>query len=1275
MSARRPTLSGLVVQCVSSRRFVPVFAVVVFAMLALSSPAFSLLTFPLDEQIAPTIGAFAGIGPGSVAVNDFNGDTYVADQGNGEVDVFNSSGDQLASLDSSTTPAGSFGGGPSGNFREYSISVAANNVTGQVYVVDPVDNVVDAFNSTGKYECQITGSSTPSATECNGVVGSATPAGGFTHPNGITVDQATGSVYVVDANNHAVDIFSAKGVYQRQISLASVPNPIIPEFMRGIAVDDFTGSVYVAGNATSIQGFGAEVPVVYEFNSSGGYSSILTGTNTPHGSKFNESGSFTSVAADNANGTVYITANAVTYAFDASDKYLAEFSKSDPRGVAVDQASGKVYLSVGTHIEVFGPGVQIPDVTTGPASEIKRESVTLNGTVDPDKAGAATCEFLWGTSTSFGNTTPCSVPVAEGSSPVAAHATLTGLQPNTTYYYRLQATNTNGTNAGEASQDRQFTTSGPAAIDDESASNVAAGSATFNATISVHNAPTTYYFQYGPSTAYGTDLPAAPGATLGSGEITTEVSQHVQTLLENTVYHYRVVTVSQLEISPGTFEVSETDGPDQTLTTQLVGGGLTLPDGRQWEMVTPPAKHGADLFAIGQVTDEGGVIQSSASGDAMTWVADSPTESTPEGYTNLLQGFSVRGPQGWSSKDIAVPHPKATGVSLGYGEEYRFFSEDLSLGVVQPFGSFIPSLSAEASEQTPYLRTDYAEGDAGVQCSNSCYKPLVTGAPGFANVPAGTVFGEEAEGHCESPDGGLLCGPHFVGATPDLSHVVLISVVALTPTPAPKGGLYEWAAGNLTLISRLPGSVGEAANAPELGAGLLARHAISDDGSRIFWSARGSLFMRDVPREETITISENAQFEDASADGSKVFFSGKMCEVKLNGTTGELECPVAGEDGQIVGLSEDGSWAYFVSNKVLAPGGVSGGNNLYASHEGTTRFIATITNEDASRTTGGDLTRLYARVSPDGHWLAFTSLSELTGYDTRDALTGRPDEEVYLYNAEADGGQGQLVCASCNPSGARPIGGEFGIEIEEEAEKVKATTLSAATIPGYTPYSENVGLYQSRYLSDSGRLFFNSNEALVPQDVNGTWDVYQYEPPGAGNCSSTSATFSERSSGCVGLISSGESAEESMFLDASQDGGDVFFLTTVKLSSEDRDSAIDIYDAHECTPGEPCFAAPPVQPPTCDTGDSCKAAPSPQPEVFGSPASATFAGVGNVVAPVSKPAAAPKALTRAQKLARALKVCKKKKKGKPRTTCVRQAKAKYGAKKSSRVNATKKDRG
>ena len=397
----------------------------------------------------------------------------------------------------------------------------------------------------------------------------------------------------------------------------------------------------------------------------------------------------------------------------------------------------------------------------------------------------------------------------------------------------------------------------------------------------------------------------------------------------------------------------------------------------------------------------------------------------------------------------------------------------------------------------------------------------------------------------------------------------------------------------------------------------------------------------------------------------------------------------AAVQGGVLGVSEDGSWVYFVADGRLGSGaprgtcGVSspGACNLFVLHfNGTSweepKFITSLSEED-SNDWSEDLSGQPTRVSPDGQWLELMAQESLTGYDNRDAVNGRLDAEVYLYDA----GTSRLSCASCDPTGARPVGREY-FQLEPGSGGLVGGPRSiwgssewvAANVPGWqhTNIGEEVQDHQSRYLSDGGRLFFNTDDALVPQDVNGTQDVYEFEPPGVGTCTTASVTFSEHSGGCVGLVSSGTSPTESGFLDASEGGGDVFFITGERLVPQDFDTSLDIYDAHECTTQVPC--RPVVgSPPPCSTGDACKPAPTPQPAIYGSPSSATFSGVGNVT-PAMAGGAAPKSLSRSQKLARALKACHAKR-GKARAVCERRARKRYAVKASRKASRTNGKRG
>ena len=184
----------------------------------------------------------------------------------------------------------------------------------------------------------------------------------------------------------------------------------------------------------------------------------------------------------------------------------------------------------------------------------------------------------------------------------------------------------------------------------------------------------------------------------------------------------------------------------------------------------------------------------------------------------------------------------------------------------------------------------------------------------------------------------------------------------------------------------------------------------------------------------------------------------------------------------------------------------------------------------------------------------------------------------------------------------------------------------AGNIPGWTSESLTNALYQSRYLSNEGRLFFDSADPLLPglavqtreEQVDGKTqrvgveNVYEYDPAGIGSCTDSSG------GGCVALLSSGTSAKESAFLEATPSGNDVFFLTAAQLSPQDTDDAFDIYDARVCTPSSPCLAPPPGSPAPCASSEECGVASSSGQAPIGSSGSATFSGPGNLAPPVAK---------------------------------------------------------
>jgi hypothetical protein len=186
-------------------------------------------------------------------------------------------------------------------------------------------------------------------------------------------------------------------------------------------------------------------------------------------------------------------------------------------------------------------------------------------------------------------------------------------------------------------------------------------------------------------------------------------------------------------------------------------------------------------------------------------------------------------------------------------------------------------------------------------------------------------------------------------------------------------------------------------------------------------------------------------------------------------------------------------------------------------------------------------------------------------------------------------------------------------------------------------------------MSDGGgRVFFDSAVPLVPQDTNGKQDVYEWEREGTGSCTAGSAA----NGGCVYLLSGGTSRQDSWFIGASASGDDAFVVTRAQLVSQDRNEAFDLYDAR-------VGGVEPVGESAC-TGADCQGTPAAAP-TFATPPSVTYNGVGNfpASAPASKAKTKARPLTRAQKLASALRACRKGPK-KKRAVCEAQARKRYG---------------
>jgi WD40-like Beta Propeller Repeat len=1171
--------------------------------------------------------------PGALAVNEATGDVYVIDRGNDRVEIFSATGAYVGQFNGSAAPTGTFSwltSGPGSVLREGSIAVDNSKnpldpSKGDVYVTDEGHKVIDKFTASGQYIGQIVGQSP--ASRFDGVISLAVDSNGGLWVQIAIQGEFSGGVLTGDIyqfNDESVN------EYVSQI----LPSfPLVSEGVSGILgtigfAFESEGNFYIGKAQGGSSGGGFTVPAKF------------TKTGEILAQEVDEEET-TGLGVDVSSDDVYVDHETNVAAYGPSGSFIERFGSAQmaaSAGIAVDSTTGTVYTANATtqEIDAFTAFV-VPDVTTGSVSHFGETAVTVGGVVDPDGLPVSACVFEYGTSESYGQSEACSTSPGSGSSPVAVSAELKGLERLRTYHFRLKVSNANGSNVG---QDRTLLTPEPVGISEEGVSDVTSGSALFSALVNPEGSDTTFHFEYGTGLSYGESVPV-PDGDLGTGTNSERAAVRAQDLLADTTYHVRIVASNAL----GTVY-----GPDESFTTQAGGGAFVLPDGREWELVSPPSKEGASIEPLGP-----GAIQASEDGSAITYLASGPILANPQGNGSpgaKAQVLSRRGADGWSSEDIITPHEAA---EAGNPHEYRFFSADLSKSLAEPDDP--TPLSPEVTEQTMYVRDD----------SNGGYVPLLTAG----DVSPGARFG-------------VYPWTVAMVGTPDLSHVLLESEARSAPlTSNAIGGssnLYEWSGGRLQLVSILKsGPVGGAIPGGDEGGDHNLRGALSSDGSRVFFQVSGALYMRDTVTEQTVEVdapapgvslpaAHLAKFQLASADGSKVFFldqtrltpestlpppseeggypSPDLYECQIVEEAGKLKCDLTdlsvdrntGEQAEVqrevLGASEDGSVVYFLATGKLAEGAEPGKDNLYVeSQTGSTwsapRLVAVLSVADGNDwdIQGESFSYMTSRVSPNGRYLAFMSDRSLTGYDNRDVNSGRPDEEVFVY----DEATGHLVCASCNRTGARPEGlhepGEG--EADQPAPLVDRKNIwrgdwLAANLPEWTQVGSNAdnggAIYQSRYLSNEGRLFFDSADALVAQDTNGREDVYEYEPAGVGGasgCTVTRSTYVGGAGGCVSLISSGTSAEESAFLDASgkgpggEEGEDVFFVTAARLTLQDVDTSFDLYDAHICSAAAPCVSVP-VSPPPCASGDACKAAPSPQPAIFGAPSSATFSGAGNV---------------------------------------------------------------
>jgi DNA-binding beta-propeller fold protein YncE len=1133
--------------------------------------------------------------------------------------------------------------------------IATDPTTGHLYVADQANRRIDELTAWGEFVKAwgwgvLDGSeelqTCTTATGCQGgLTGSGAGEFGAFGPQGVALDSA-GNLYVVDFSNHRVEKF-----------------------------DPTTGTS------------GEEAELLLSFGGEGSGNG-----------QFGWSVEFSSYIDVGPGDVVYVGDKERVQRFDTSGNYLSSIPLPGERvqALTVDQI-GKLYVAFFKGFEQGGKenvlklDPTLPNPVGEPLCAAKVKDPRALATDPDDNLYVIDGVQLGPVEVQIRKFTPDCKEVTDSQFPFAdGFEESTGIATNVVTaagdvaLYIANALNANSyVRAYFPPPDKWAPPAVPPAIEDQFTTSADTDSAVVRARINPRFwADASYYVEYGTgkcSEGGCQTQPLPPGTPLGGGIVSESIPTagvFLSGLAPATTYHYRFVTQS----SGG----GPAFGPEETFTTfPLVslpanpcantalrsGPAAKLPECRAYEMVSPLDKNngGIETFERSYISGLGKrgparLDQAIPTGEAITYSAArafAGAESAPWSS----QYVSERDPStGWSTRSINPPRSnvvlnRETNTEIpfkAFGEDlcsaWVFQETDLALTPGAPVG--VPSL---------YRRRN---------CGEESYEALTSvQPPGFTpGDPSSLYF------------------PEIQGFSADGSHSVMRANAPLTEDASANQTfqLYETSEGSgesaeLRLLSVLPSgeaagvhsSLGTAAGENGEFRSDSVHNAISKDGSRIFWTAStaagnkqpvpfgrglqpGKLYVRANPlspqsesgecdeagRACTLAIAgAESEFWTANPSGSLVIYqnAGKLFEAKIEDEEGTLSAKstliAEGVDG-VMGWSEDATKLYLVSSKDLASGAVEGKPNLYLYEKGAGfELVGTLSPLDASHFDYPSLDNVkpafrLSRASADGLHAVFSSHASLTGFDNTDAVSGEPDAEVFAYDADAGGGESELRCVSCNPSEARPAGRELGREVG-----IKDPFWAAAQIPRWESQQ-----YASRILApDGSRLFFESFDALLPSDTNGAKDVYEWErAESQSQCEKIgSPLYVKNAGGCLSLISTGESPEDSEFIDASADGRDVFLTTDESLVSEDP-GLVDLYDARIGGGFPPKPQVAPCQ------GEACQSPAAPPTDR--TPASAAFHGAGDKAKPRGCPAGSRK--VRRGGKARCVKAKKKQRKHK-----------------------------
>ena len=462
--------------------------------------------------------------------------------------------------------------GPSGQI-EKPLSLSVDESTGDLYVLDVANSRVEKYTPEGvlvwmvggevnKTEDEVSGSSEAERNICTVASGDTCQAGkesaeGSTSRGAFKPSPSSGNLLAVGGTEDTLYVgdegrvqgFDAvSGAWTTSVSLTSVaPHGRV----QALGVDT-SGSLYVVYNENLEEGVGSIHVISPAFGLQ---------------REIDPKGQVISLALDPFGRIAVIERTAVVVSepqyhgvlFEVSSgKKLGEFATEVGRACALafnpdtEESNGELYVADegDQDVEVYAP-VPVAVPVTGLCKDQTATTVTLAGEINPENIVETKAWFQYGGSEALGESTS-KTEVPTGPSPVPLEATIVGLRPNHTYYYRAVGEDANfHPKGGEEPLEGETlpceTLYVAPAIEGEPASYyVTDTSVALSSQLNPENANTVYHFEYGPCEsldACAGEMETLPLESAAYG--TVGVMQSATNLAPSTTYRYRLIAESE----------------------------------------------------------------------------------------------------------------------------------------------------------------------------------------------------------------------------------------------------------------------------------------------------------------------------------------------------------------------------------------------------------------------------------------------------------------------------------------------------------------------------------------------------------------------------------------------------------------------------------------------------------------------------------------------------------------------------------------------------------